>query len=72
MPPAPDVVLFVSTIVPDCSGLVLCGIMVNVFPETQYEYFASGTLSVMSVLPEVVYPPAVCGSTDSSPIEPGC
>jgi len=66
------VLLFVSTIVPDSSGLALCGVTVNVFPETQYEYFASGTLSVERVLPEVVYPPAVCGSTDSSPIEPAC
>ena len=54
MPAVPVVLLFVNTIVPDCVGLVLCGVRVSVFPETQYEYFASGTLSVVSVLPDVV------------------
>jgi hypothetical protein len=41
--------------VPVMVGLVLCGVMVIVFPETQYAYCASPESPVMvSTLPEVV------------------
>jgi hypothetical protein len=43
---------FWNTTVPVVVGLVLCGVQVIVFPDTQYEYFAS--LPIVTTLPEVV------------------
>jgi len=61
---------FWSTIVPVVVGLVLCGVMVSVFPETQYEYCV--LLSVVTRLPEVVYVPLADAYGDTTPIPPVC
>jgi hypothetical protein len=65
---------FWSTIVPVVVGLVGCGVMVSVLPETQYEY---GVLyrplcEVVSVLPEVVYSAIVVAIMFTTPIPPVC
>jgi hypothetical protein len=61
---------FWKTTVPVVVGLVLFGVQVIPFPERQYE--DCSPVSVWTVLPEVVYPPLVCGSTDSDPSPPVC
>jgi hypothetical protein len=70
VPPEPVVPLFWSTTVPVMVGLVLCGVMVSVFSETQYEYFMVS--SVVSTLLEVVYMPLADAKKDTNPIPPDC
>ena len=70
VPPEPEVPLFWSTTVPAMATPVLCGVMVNVFPEAQYEYFKVS--SVVSTLPEVVYAPLVSALKDTNAIPPAC
>ena len=61
---------FWSTTEPVAVGFVLCGAMVMLFPETQYEY---GVLpSSVSTLPEGLYVPLVDGPMDGNPIPPVC
>jgi hypothetical protein len=48
VPPVPVVPPFWNTIVPIRVGPVFCGVMVSVFPETQYEYL------VLPESPEIV------------------
>ena len=55
VPPVPELPLFWSTIVPVIVGLVLCGVRVSVFAETQYEYCVSpASPEIVSTLPAVV------------------
>jgi hypothetical protein len=51
-------------------GLVLCGVMVSVLAETQYEYFLPS--SFVATSPEVVNMPAVDGLGETNPIVPFC
>jgi hypothetical protein len=62
---------FWSTIVPVNVPVLLvpCGVVVMVFPETQYEYRPS---EVVTTLPEVVYVPLADALRDISPIPPVC
>ena len=56
--------------VPVIVGLVLCGVMVSVFAETQYEYFLPS--SFVPTLPEVINWPVVDGAEETNPIVPFC
>jgi hypothetical protein len=67
LPLEPEPLLDWTTIVPVVVGLVVCGVMVNVFPETQYEY---GVVLIVIALPEVVKLPLVDGAPDTTPIPP--
>ncbi len=53
-PPEPELPLLWSTIAPVMVGRLLCGVMVIVFPETQYEYCVSPeSPEIVTTLPEV-------------------
>jgi hypothetical protein len=54
--------------VPVSVGLVLCGVSVNVFPETQYEYPTLSAFLITSF--DAVYEPVVDGPVKASPGSP--
>jgi hypothetical protein len=52
-------------------GVSLCGVMVSVFTETQYEYCKSSG-PVVTTLSEVMKVPLVDAPMDTDPIAPVC
>jgi hypothetical protein len=66
-PPPPICIAMVPVVV----GLVVCGVMDNVPPETQYAYAVPPEF-VKVPLPDVLYVSVVDALLDTTPSPPGC